>query len=163
MARCPDCSKMVSLEPGAPELNDFEYTINGEARPDPNPEPSGGNASNIYIRESISFSCEVRIVMNCADCSTEIKEAVFSVEQEIDIPESCQEEGDDAGGKHIITVDKSPEPEYVESTEGKGRGLKTFRGFEMAVLVSCSCGAFVETVDLADRIQASDMDVIWMG
>jgi len=57
--RCPDCSKMVSMEFGDPYLVQ-ELNLDGA-----------------------SVTCTVRIVRTCAECSTELKEAYLELEDEL--------------------------------------------------------------------------------
>ncbi len=57
--RCPDCRRLASLEPGDVDIQD--ETLN-----------------------EAEVSVDVRIVLNCAQCSTELKEAHFSIQREME-------------------------------------------------------------------------------
>lgn len=54
--RCPNCSKFVGMENGDPEVNDVEVDNDGGVK------------------------VEVRLTRNCAECSTELKDATFNLE-----------------------------------------------------------------------------------
>lgn len=60
--RCPDCNKFVSYDDSAePEVNDLNF----------NDGTVTGN---------------VRVVLNCGDCGTELKEAAFDFETKVEVP-----------------------------------------------------------------------------
>ncbi len=143
--RCPDCNKFVGYDQPDPEVNDV--TVDGDT-----------------VRAS------VRVVLNCAECSTELKEAEVEAEAEIDseILEAHPEK-DDAGNptNHSLEVEEgSIDP--TDRTEGKGRGMRTFYGFELEATLSCSCGGPIrpdgeeteETINLSGDVQASSMDEV---
>src|SRR3990167_8079224 len=129
MARCPECNKFVGIELAEPEVDSLEAEIPDEACP-----------------EEGMLTGEVRLVKACAECSAELEEANLDIEEEFTIKheEGCKGEGLTAEG------DLSPS----DSTEGKGRGTRTFYGVEGAIRVSCSCGADVE-VEVKVEEQAS--------
>ncbi len=56
--RCPDCNRFVSQEAGEPEVDD--------------------STSDMQV------SLSVRIVQNCAECGTELKEATLEIERDLD-------------------------------------------------------------------------------
>ena len=125
MARCPDCNKFVSLEAQEPEA-DLQVD---------------------YAEDVIVISGDVRCVMACTDCGTELREASFRVE--VDQDHSCP----------------LPEPELSwdvsletsERTEGRGRGMRTWRGYEGSVTINCACG-FEAELELSGEERASAWD-----
>lgn len=130
MARCPDCNKFVSLEENDPEI---DLLLN-----------PGDNPKDLVIEGT------VRLVNACAECGTELKEAILDIEQQIPMP--------DGHIGHGVTFEIL-NSERVNRAEGKGRGLKTFYGFEAAYRIECSCGALEPIEDnIEAEIQASDME-----
>jgi hypothetical protein len=59
--RCPDCNKFVSFDEADPEVNDLDVSDNG------------------------SVTASVRIVNTCAECGTELKEAMLELEESPDL------------------------------------------------------------------------------
>lgn len=138
MPRCPDCNKFVSLDSDVePEVNDVSIDENG------------------------AITAEVRITNNCADCGSELTEANFSLEGQVQI------EGHSGEGHELEAEDGGAERKqksgYADKKTGKwvnafGRYAKTFYGVSLTVQVDCSCGELSESVVLEDEIQASGMD-----
>ena len=136
--RCPDCNKFVSFDAeNEPEIND-------EA-----------------IDEEGNVTASVRIVNNCADCGTELKEANFDLE--VDLTVACAEhvnaEGEDT---HDLTVEIESNGR-TERSDGKpgtpARYRRTYYGAECSVKVSCTCDPnFEAKADWSDEIQGSSMD-----
>lgn len=61
--RCPDCNKFVSYDESAePEVNDLQI--------------SEGNVTG-----------QVRVLLTCAECGTELKEANFDIDVSVELPE----------------------------------------------------------------------------
>ena len=139
--RCPDCNKFVSFDEGEPELQSID--INGN-----------------------SVTCEVRIVMNCAECGQELKEAMLDMDADVDTGIG----GDDVehnGNGHELSV----EEQGIESTSRSGyfkkgvfvpaggRYAKTYYGASVEFRVTCSCDESWEYVGtMEDDVQASAMD-----
>jgi len=122
--RCPDCSKFVSLELQEPEENSAEF------------DPQTG-----------TIEAEYRLVRNCADCGTELKETTISLSGEVDVAEH-QGEG------HELTAEFT-----AEATEdGGGRYAKSYFGVSCICTVTCSCGELDENVDMSDKVAASEME-----
>jgi hypothetical protein len=158
--RCPDCNKFVSLE-----LAD---------------EPE----AELEVSEGV-VSGTVRLVRQCADCGTELKEASFDVE--VSLPtlvehaaevaakreerEKERKEKEDeakATGKEIADEDEDEDDEHemevdVDESqgteEGGGRWKKSFFGVEVTFTAKCSCGK-EEQGNFEDKIAASHMDEI---
>ena len=142
MARCPDCSKFVGNDQAEPEA-ELEVDSDG------------------------SVTGTVRIANQCDQCGNELTEYTFDVEIELDEVEH------EKWAMHQAAVEKDHEDPkqdlnhtlditygYIESTvrsEGRGRGTKTFYGYNLDFVVKCTCG---ETFSgkASDDVQASSMD-----
>ena len=136
--RCPDCSKMVSLDTDVePEVDDVEVDEDGHV------------------------TAHVRITNNCQDCGSELTEATFDLEGYAEI-------GDHKGDDHELEAedagaDRTQRSGYYDKKKGQwvnafGRYAKTFYGVSMDVKVTCSCGNLEVLVPMKDEIQASGMD-----
>lgn len=100
--RCESCQKFASLETGDPEVNTLEVSDLGN-----------GNVQVNY---------EIRIVRNCADCGTEMKETTLDGQEEVEL-------GDVPKG---ATAEYEIEEVSCESTEsGGGRYQKNMIGFHL--------------------------------
>lgn len=112
---------------------------------------------DVDLNDDGSFSGQVRIVLTCADCSQELKEASFDFDGEL--PEEILDahKGDD----HDLDLE-ADSGELTSRTEGSGRYMKTFYGYDVAVSLTCGCqerGAeSLWQKTFADDIQASHMD-----
>lgn len=126
MARRPDCNRFVSNDEQDPEVESLECDGDGQV------------------------TAEVRIVNACAECSTELAEANFS--PEVDLEAFAGHSGDG----HDVTVDEG-DTERTSRTTGKGRGARTFYGFRVSFDVTCTCGA-TASGEMSDDVQASAMD-----
>ena len=141
--RCPDCSKFVSLEVQEPEV---EADIDGD-----------------------TVTGTVRLVLACAECGTEMKEANLNFE--IVTGHECNETPEASG---VIKVAEEGQMFEVEDTQAEamdryqdtgrhGKPLKSFYqkhfyGADVTVTVKCEgCG---ETFTLTDTVeeQASGFD-----
>ena len=148
--RCPDCNKFVAYDEAEPEIDDDS------------PEVGDGN---------ISFN--VRIVNNCADCGTELKEASFDPEVSFDEEIIKAHTGND----HELSVeisdaervqDSEPKPKQVKDRKTgeikmkypNPRYVKTLYGFACDVYLYCKCTPDVslETLHAEDYVTASGMD-----
>lgn len=134
MPRCESCAKFVGLELQDPEVDSLDIDAEG------------------------GITAQVRIVRNCADCGTEMKEATFDLE--LEVPEDIV--ADHKGEGHELEVEEDG-IEMIE--EGGGRYKKSYYGAEVKCTVSCSCqkegdGPLWEgTWD--DKIPASGMDELY--
>jgi hypothetical protein len=149
--RCPDCNKFVSLELGE--------------------EPE----AELEVSEGV-VSGSVRLVRNCADCNTELKEATFEVEVEMpamiahaemhakerEEKESARklkvEQGEEVVDDEDEEYEQEVEIDECEATEEGGGRYKN--GVNVAFTVKCSCGkdGCEETGNFEDKIAASHMD-----
>lgn len=127
--RCPDCNKFVSMEPGDPE-------------------------AELHLDDGQVIGT-VRIVMNCAECNTELKESNFDIE--LDVPEEILKAH--SGEGHELDLDES-DFENIDKSEGKGRYRKTYYGAHGDISLCCSCrpGDQIVNLEFNDYVQASNMD-----
>lgn len=125
--RCPDCNHFVSFDPAEPEM-DVDFADG-------------------------ALTGTVRIVLNCAECGQELKDATLDVEHEITLPEHVCE-----GTEEVEWTIIQLSVENTDRTEGKGRGTKTFYGYEISGELVCGCGKSKVEVSVSDDIQASAMD-----
>jgi hypothetical protein len=123
--RCPDCGKFVSQELQTPELESAEI-------------------------DAQSVSVEVRVVLNCVECGTELKECRFNLDVEVPV---CSDAGN-AGHDTCVELEEVSE---TERSEGSGRYRVTFYGFESSFTVSCECGKSTPLEWAADE-KASNFD-----
>jgi BRCT domain type II-containing protein len=147
--RCPDCNKFVGLETGDPEAEE--------------PEVSDGD-----------ITASVRVVLNCADCGTEMKEwnAELSgtISQEAEEHLDCNNITD---VEHEVSAewesDPTVEDEYRSRRPNKPKKDGTVRPTPFryqthyyqisgSVCLTCSCGVDLGTSDLEDEIEASGFD-----
>lgn len=125
--RCENCSKFVSLELQDPEIEDLELHDDG------------------------SLTGEVRIVRNCAECGSEMKEARF----EVNVPAPAVTHKPDC-----TTKDLHADAELSSLEEGGGRYKKSYFGAEGELRVTCSTCDAQASVKWSDKIDASSMDEV---
>lgn len=124
--RCPECNKFTPQEVQEPEVDSLE------------------------IDESGHVSAQARLVIACAECSTELKEATFDLDADVELdPDPDPEAGD-------LDVELQS-AEATERREGKGKIFKTYRGVRVEAMITRG-GKHVMAVELSDEIQASAMD-----
>lgn len=127
--RCESCSKMVSVELADPE-------------PDVSVENVDGNGS---------VTGAVRIVLTCADCSNELREASLDVDANVEISHIAPCEGDED-----LEVEFSPES-CDEYDPPKAKRQRHMYGAEGTITVRCSCGAW-GTSEWKELVQSSNME-----
>lgn len=134
MARCEDCSRFVAYGDEDPDVQveDFDYD-----------EETG----------DVTLNLEVRRVLTCENCGTELKETTFCFDQTYERALGTGLDKDD--------IEMTVECENADRTEGKGRGMKTFYGVSATVTLTKIVQGelrdlFVETVK--DDLQASYYD-----
>lgn len=110
--RCPDCNKFVPYD-----------------------DPHEVETENELELDNHEITGSLRLVLKCAECGTELKDASVDISQSVEI--------DDKHKDHELTLD-ADEPEAATKTEGKGRGTKTFYGATVQCRVTCSCGEVIE-------------------
>lgn len=153
MARCPDCNKFVGLEMQDPEDVDLDVssTLDGETL-------------------NLSITMTARIVRNCAECGTEMKEASLEANEEVEVDASdlkCVETKTIKKGDEEVEVidwqDGHGDPQIEENgvdqvEEGGGRYAKSFFGAHVSYLVKCTCGEQIYEGEIEDKVAASAMD-----
>jgi hypothetical protein len=112
-------------------------------------DPDVTNTELTVNEDEITFDVDVSIANNCAECGTELRTA------ELNLSETFDEEPEDGSEYEIDIEDVSATCDSV----GKGRGAKTFYGFE-AVAVLSRGGEEVERKVISENIQASHMDEV---
>jgi hypothetical protein len=133
--RCPDCNKFVSLELQEPELN---LNVEGD-----------------------SITGQVRLVLTCADCGGEAKEANLDIDLSLD--HDCDRKEDD-----FELVDETAEPtERYQDKDQRGKSIKNPRyrrhyyGAEITVTVRCNhCDKEFEVTETVEE-QASGFEELW--
>lgn len=143
--RCPECNKFASYDDSTdPEVDSLDVDQDG------------------------NITGSVRIVLTCAEDSTELKEATFDLDAHVSdtFAEAHKGEG------HELSVDDDgfslSSRQETESRRTKKDGTvvvkpipfryrRTYYGFDGDVTVTCECGA-TESVHVADEIPAGAMD-----
>lgn len=139
MARCQDCNKFTGQEAGDPEVNSIEIDEDGH------------------------ITADVRIVVNCADCGTEMKSADLSLEGDMNPEILAKHQGED---HELEAEEESSEAiDEYQTTDAKGKPIKNMRyqkhlyGARLEVSVTCSCSKeVIDTVTLEDSVPSSQMD-----
>lgn len=127
MARCPDCNKFTSK--------------NTEEEPEVTDGPDVDEDGNVTMT--------VKIVNQCAECSTELEESEFELEGSVDADGHM-------GDGHELEVAEDP---TVERTDSSGaRYEKRMFGVKVTAQVNCSCGAHVGDVEMKDEVASSAME-----
>lgn len=151
--RCPDCQKFVGLEQADPEVDSVEITSAGEI----NPETG---------EQAIEVGGDVRLVLNCAECSSEMKEANLTLEGEVTFthskvdkrpegasmsepPEDTESVMCDATEEDFEVEVDSSEPTDAYRPEGRPARYQThYYGVEVTVRVKCNKCAAEDTFDI---------------
>ena len=126
--RCTECNKFVSFDDSnEPEVENEDVSDEGVV------------------------TADVRIVLTCGDCGTELKEATLNLEGPADVAH-----------EHPIGTEAEFEVEsnggqITTRTEGKGGRPRMFYGAEVDFTVTCACG-FSTSLPLSDEVQASSME-----
>ena len=141
--RCPDCNKFVGQEIGDPEIT-LDITDDRDEASD----------------TTVTVTGDVRVVLNCAECGTELKSGDFTIEEEVKIE---GHRGDD----HALEVEEvsSEGTERQDGKEGtKARYRRTFYGAVVNWQVICSCqgskGEPIAEGSWSDDMQASSFDEV---
>ena len=129
--RCPDCNRFVGVGQGEPEAS---------------LEVSDG-----------SLAGDVRLVLVCAECGTELAESTQEVEIDITLthtPECLAQTAGEDGEKPELEV-VSESVSNNDRSEGKGRGGRHFYGADIEVEGMCArCKAVWKAVGAVEE-QAS--------
>lgn len=127
MARCPDCNKFVSYDEQEPDVN-IDVVPNAD-------------------HTSLVISGTVTVTLPCAECGTELKTYEFEVEKEVDV-EGLTDES---------SIDFNDDASFTSRSEGKGRGTRTFYGYELNIDITVDEKS-LDTVHLSDDAQASSFE-----
>jgi hypothetical protein len=145
MARCPECNKFTGKDT--------------EVDPEVTSEPT--------VTDGL-VEMEVRMVNNCAECSTELEEITFNLEAALDgtnLSEGSSIEWKDVksykdhqGKGHELSV--KGEPDVSRTDSAGGRYAKRMYGVDAVVELQCACleDETVCTVTMHDEVQASGME-----
>ena len=136
--RCPDCNKFVSYDDST----------------DPEVE--------LEVDEEGSVTGTVRIVLTCADCSTELKDAEFEVD--VDAQDFAEEHKGDGhelsvedNGISLVSRQESVNPKTKKPIPFRYR--RSYYGAAGSIDVSCSCGGN-QSFEWEEEVQASGMNEI---
>lgn len=140
--RCPDCNRFVSQNIEEPTIDDDLALEKEEITHDPQiPFPPDFE---------VTISCSAQVVLTCAECGTELKEAYLDLEHKTTINSRHYE--------HELDVSQST-LDSIERSEGKGRGTKTFYGAEVGFEVRCvDCDILLCAESMSEEVQSSHMD-----
>jgi hypothetical protein len=132
MPRCSDCNRWTALEQAEPEVN---IEVDGD-----------------------EITGTVRIVLECAECGKEIKQAEFDVS--VDISEFRKHDCPD----EEIGVGWNAEMEDVEATmrqhPPRAQRRTTFYGAAGNIILKCQCGEVDETIGWYEEVKASHMEEV---
>ncbi len=142
--RCPDCSKFVSYEdPPTVEVESIEI--------------SGVEVSETEVTATVTAIG--RIVLLCAECSSELKDSEFEIEETVghdcthaaDVTDDsleAEEAGSD-GTSRLETLDRRGKP--IKNY----RYMKTYYGAEITATVTCAACGWEDEITLCAEEQAS--------
>lgn len=139
--RCPDCTKFVSLDQGDPEVNSIE------------------------IDDSGHITANVRAVLNCSECSTEMKDYDFTTELDPDEIVEHVQMHQDAGEEFELSIEEgsSEAEDRYENKDRHGKPItnpryqRHYLGYSLDVKVTCSCGEEFD-VTITDEEMASSFN-----
>lgn len=133
--RCPDCNKFVPFEQNEPEV---ELDITDE------------RDQEVEKGTEVQVTAQVRLVLACAECGTELKEANLEAEEMVTIEGHL---GDD----HVLSVedDGSDTTDRYDGKEGTPmRYRKHFYGATIEYKVTCSCD---QALDATGSLEVEEM------
>ena len=133
---CPDCTHFVSLEPEEVECDDLEVEDHGNG--------------------SGEITGSVRLVLNCAECSTEMKEAYpdVCISFEHECTDEINEDFDEGDTKYEIESAEGEPTDWMQTHDRSGKPIKGpmryrkhFYGADLNINVNClRCGDSFEVV-----------------
>lgn len=136
--RCPDCNKFVGLEMGDPEA-EIEISNFGDLD-----EKTG--------EQEFNLSGDVRLVLNCGECSSEMKEASCEVDQMI----TFTHKNPKCPGVVELEVEAEGTARFTDAKNP--RYVKHFYGAELRYKLTCpECGAEDEDTGSVE-CQASEFE-----
>lgn len=139
--RCPDCNKFVSFD------TDTEPEIEAN------------------VEQDGSVGVQARIVNTCAECSTELKEANFSNDDDSLVEEVAEHKKTCAAMKLDVKDAEASRTDRRQTHDRRGKPIrnpryqKQYYGYEATVAVVCeTCGHEFPDVKVEDESAASGMD-----
>ena len=136
MPYCQQCQKFASLELGDPEVNN---------------EPEFNNGT---------VTASVRIVRSCTECSTEMRDYEFEMEQEADVIHVHPGESEP---EYRVEAEGDPEIEEVKLGKNKKPNKRGTTFFQVKYQYSVYCTCKKEPIyegEFADEVRASDMNEV---
>lgn len=134
--RCPDCNKFVSFD--------------SDVEPEIDVDVSGTEVVG-----------SVRIVNNCGECGTELKEASFDISEEI---LDATDHATNCDGELSVEVDMAERTDRLENKTRSGKLIKHARymkhlyGAQANLKVTCDKCEFEALISWSDEVQGSGMD-----
>lgn len=123
--RCPDCNKFVGLEAAEPEPDQVEIQ-------------SASPVNQETGEQSIEVGGQVRLVLNCSDCGTEMAEANPDVEADFEFVHA----NPGCGGEVEIGDIDSMETDDYRPPGRPMRYQKHYYGADLTINLNCpECGA----------------------
>lgn len=145
--RCPDCNKFVPYDTEAePEVNSEE--VQHEIK-------DGVGSAEVQI--------EVRRVLPCEECGTELKDSTFNVEHSIEDACACVDLDSGEPEEYTLDIEVSPTVN-VKNTDRHGkpiknpRYMKTMYGVEIHATVTCQGCNKTWEFNHDDELEASSFD-----
>lgn len=148
--RCPDCNRMVSYGDPTVEVNDEDISSQKE------------EGKNEFSGE---VTCNVRLVLPCRECSTELKETNF--EFTLPFEHKCKEgteiTDEDEGEDFSMEVEAEPTDRFQTTNPKTGKPIphrfqKHFYGTDVRADITCPHCREEFDVTGNEECQASSMD-----
>lgn len=131
--RCNDCNKFASLEAGEPECDSLAIDNDG------------------------NITGSARVVLNCAECGSELKEHNFDVEEAF--PNYVGAVSGHCGEKEVEVGTVEAVEETVVRTTGKGRKSSCQAyGMTVEVYLNCECGTHLDTHTFKLLVDSGEME-----
>ncbi len=137
MARCPDCNKFVGYDQAEPEMD-----IQVDVEKDADGHPCEAHVTGI-----------VRLVLNCADCGSELAEANLDVDHDVAILHI----GDGEHEAQIVDESADSTDRYDGKPGTPSRYRRHYYGADITGEIKCSCGA-ASKLECAVEEQASGFE-----
>lgn len=104
---------------------------------------------SLDLEEDGTIRASYRVVLNCADCGNELKDTTLEMESSVDL-------SDHQGDTHEVEIEEDSVEGVCEP--GSDRWSKTYYGASVTVVVTCSCGNLNASIEMSDKVSASEMD-----
>jgi hypothetical protein len=120
-----------------------------------------------------NISAEVRVVLNCAECGTEMKEWNSTLEEMLNDEATIHKEENPDEEAHVIEAEWEGDPEISDEYRPRHKPKPNKKGVVKPVPyryqihyykltgtinLSCSCGATLGSVEVEDEMEASGFD-----